>query len=62
MPQGGTAVTVRIGTFRMVPPTLSTLQMYSSSIGDQVTLLSDTGPRGAVIVTARIALQAPSRW
>ena len=46
---------VRIGTFRIVPPTLSTLQMYSFSIGDQVTWLSDTGPRGAVIVTARIA-------
>jgi hypothetical protein len=47
VPQGGTAVTVRIGTFRIVPLTLSTLQMYSFSIGDQVTLLSDTGPRGA---------------
>jgi hypothetical protein len=29
VPQGGTFVTVRIGTFRIVPLTLSTLQMYS---------------------------------
>ncbi len=29
VPQGGTFVTVCIGTFRIVPPTFSTLQMYS---------------------------------
>jgi hypothetical protein len=30
VPQGGTFGTVMIGTFRMVPPTFSTLQMYSN--------------------------------
>jgi hypothetical protein len=31
VPQGGTFVTVTIGMFRIVPLTLSTLQMYSFS-------------------------------
>ena len=36
----------------------STLQMYSFSTGDQVARFSDTGPRGAVIFTARIAFES----
>ena len=34
VPQGGTLRTVMIGTFRMVPCTFSTLQMYSFWTGD----------------------------
>jgi len=39
VPQGGTLGTVMIGTFRMVPPTFSTLQMYSICSGQFPDLL-----------------------
>src|SRR5215470_12721817 len=58
VPQGGTSGTVMIGTFRMVRPTFCTLQMYSFWTGDQVARFSDTGPRGAVICTDRIAFDS----
>ncbi len=55
MPQGGTEGKVRIGTLRSAPCTLATLQMYSFCTGDQVLWSNETGPRGAVMCTARIA-------